>query len=136
MKSIKEKISKFMYKRYGMDELNTFLIYCYIILIFINIVIESIFIKVIELIIIVIIIIRMFSKDIYKRNMENRKYCDLKRKILKPFKMVKNKEYIYKKCHYCKTILKFKTPKKVGIKHSICPECKNRNTYLILKKKK
>ena len=81
---------------------------------------------------------RSFSKQLTIRRKENEKYLKIKRKIIHPIMDIKkylNDDYhIYRKCHHCNTILKLPIPNKRGIKHSKCPTCKKRNTFLILKK--
>ena len=64
----------------------------------------------------------------------------IKRKLLKPFKdfkrNCKDKDYVYKRCNKCKTIVKLPLPSKRGIKHAKCPKCKKRLTFITLKKLK
>lgn len=131
---------KFMYGRYGVDDLYKFLMYLYIILVIINLYIKSNILSIIELIILIIMFSRFFSKNIYKRSNENVKYLNIKRKILKPFnnikKNYKDNEYIYKKCRHCKKLLKLPIPYSRGIKEVKCPKCKKTFKMLVLKKEK
>ena len=64
------------------------------------------------------------------------KFKDIKKCIIKPFDNIKDKDKVYRRCHKCHTMLKLPVPKKRGIKHSTCPKCKKRNTFLILKQVK
>ena len=130
-----KKIYDFMKYRYGIDEFYKFLLMFVLFLLIINIFLNSIIIRILELIFIIVMIYRVFSLNKYKRVKENNEYLDLKRKVLNLFKKNKN-NFIYKKCHKCKTILKLKIPNKRGIKHVKCPTCNKRNTYLIIKKSK
>ena len=140
MNNFYNKIYKFMYGRYGIDELYKFSFKLYIILFILNIFINSKIINTLEWILIITMIYRSFSKQTTKRKKENDKYLKIKKKIIKPFtdkkKLIKDKNHIYKKCHHCKTILRLPLPSKRGIKHSKCPTCKKRNTFLILRKLK
>ena len=136
-----EKLQKFMYGRYGrIDDLYKFLFWLYIILLIINLFLNNLIITIIELLLVIIMFYRLFSKKIYKRSNENKKYLKLKNKLLKPFKNIKrniaDKNYIYKKCPKCKTILKLPVPTKRGIKHAKCPTCKKKLRVLALKKLK
>ena len=136
-----EKLQKFMYGRYGrIDDLYKFLFLLYIILLIINLFLNNIIITIIELLLVIIMFYRLFSKKIYKRSNENQKYLKLKNKLLKPFKNIRrnitDKNYIYKKCPKCKTILKLPVPTKKGIKHAKCPTCKKKLRVLALKKLK
>ena len=63
-----EKIRKFMYGRYGPDELYKFLFELYIVLIIINLFIRSNILNFISLLVIIYMLFRFFSKKIYKRS--------------------------------------------------------------------
>ena len=82
----------------------------------------------------------MISKNIYGRSKENVFFIRIKKKVLKPFNNIKrnykDKDHVYKKCHYCKTTLKLPLPSKRGFKKVKCPDCKKRNKFLILRKMK
>ncbi len=128
-----QKFVKFMSCRYGVDELYKVSMYLYFILLIINTFINSQIISIIELLIIFSMFYRAFSKDIYRRQKENQKYLELKRKIFNRNKKT-HSDYLYKKCHKCHKTLKLPVPSERGIKHVVCPNCKKRNTYLIMKK--
>ncbi len=127
---------KFMYGRYGIDELYKFLFKIYICLLIINLFLKSSILLIAELILMIIMFYRVFSKKIYNRSNENTKFLKIKKnifKIFKPNQSTIDKNHIYKNCHHCSTTLKLPIPPKKGIKHVKCPTCKKRNTYLILK---
>ena len=138
--NLRNKLIKFMYGRYGVDELYKFLFILYIITFIINIFLNSLILEIISLIIVLYTFYRVLSKNISKRCKENREYLKLKKKLIKPFKNIKrnisDKDHIYKKCSKCKTTLKLPTPYERGIKHTNCPKCKKRLTLLILKRQK
>ncbi len=132
---------KFMYGRYGIDNLHKFCLWLYIFIVIVNIFLHSNILIYIEIIIFIIVIYRMFSKNIYRRNLENQMYLKFKKILLKPFNNIKRnfldrKKYVYKKCHKCKTTLRLPIPYKRGVNHVICPECKNRITCFSLRRKK
>ena len=90
---------------------------------------------------------RFFSKKIYRRSNENRMFLKVKNKIVRPFKRLKkkiinryekitDKNYIYKKCNKCGTVLRLPIPDECGIKKVKCPKCKKRLRVLCLKKAK
>ena len=137
---LRNKLINFMYGRYGVDELYKFLFTLYIITFIINIFLKNLIIDIISIIIVVIIFYRVFSKNIYKRSKENRNYLKAKKAITKPInnlkRNIKDKDHIYKKCSKCKTTLKLPVPYERGIKHTKCPKCKKRITFLVLKKQK
>ena len=134
------KIAKFMYGRYGIDNLSKFLLKLLFIIFLFNILFRNYILLIIQLLLLVLIIYRIFSKKIYKRNKENMVYLKVKKTLMKPFNNIirnhKDKDHVYKKCHNCKKILKLPLPDKRGIKHVKCPNCKKRITFITLKKLK
>lgn len=142
-----EKIQKFMYGRYGPDDLYHFLFKLYICLLIIDLFIDFPILGYLELLIVIIMFYRFFSKKIYKRSDENILFLKYKKKITKPFKRtinnikkwfnnIKDKNYIYKKCHKCGTTIRLPLPDKYGIKKVKCPKCKKKHRVLCLKKEK
>ena len=138
MDKIMNKIYSFMQGRYGIDDIYKDGLILYLVLVILDIFFDSKILYVLQMTSILTLLYRSFSKQINKRKCENDKYLKFKRKMLKPIKDIKKYKkddyHIYKKCHYCDTILKLPIPNKRGIKHSKCPTCKKRNTFLILKK--
>lgn len=134
------KIHKFMSGRYGLDDLSNSFFILYFIILIVNIFFNNIWLSLIELILIFIILFRHLSKNIYQRSKENRQYLKFKKKILKHFtnlkRNIKDKDHIYKKCHKCHSTLKLPIPYERGIKHTKCPKCQNRLTFLVLRKEK
>lgn len=137
MSKWQRNIYQFMYGRYGIDDLYKFNLILYFILIIIDIFVNSKILSIIELMIATNIFYRVLSKNKYQRTRENELYLKIKNKVLKPFinikRNIQDKDYVYKKCHHCKTILRLPLPPTKGIRHSVCPTCKKRNTFLILK---
>ena len=132
---------RMMYGRYGVDNLSKFLFSLYIIIFVIGLFYKNFILDTIGLLLLFIVIFRFFSKNIYKRTKENQIYLKIKNKTLKPFKNIKRNfkernEHVYKKCHKCKTTLKLPLPYERGIKHAKCPTCKNKITFLCLRKQK
>ena len=123
---IKEALIRFMYGRYGSDSLNKFLLICYIIISALNLFIGSFILYILALGLAVYVFFRMFSRNIYSRQKENSRFLSYKSKITSFFTLNKNrfkerKTHIYKKCPYCKAILRF--PRKKGNHSSVCPKC-------------
>lgn len=136
----RDKFQKFMYGRYGPDDLYNFLFKLYIFLFILNIIINNYIINILELVVIFIMFYRFFSKKIYVRSNENQRFLKLKKQILVPFinikRNIKDKDHIYKKCRKCKTTLKLPLPSKRGIQHAKCPHCNKRVTLFTFKKEK
>jgi len=134
------KFQKFMYGRYGIDELYKFLLKLYVVIFVINIFLKSSILSCLELFIFFYMFFRFFSKNIYKRSDENVAFLKLKKQFLKPFKNIKrnikDKNHVYKKCHKCKKTLKLPLPGKRGVKHAKCPHCGKRLTVFVWKYQK
>lgn len=135
------KIARFMNGRYGIDDLYKFYAKIFFVLVLINLFFHNQILFYIELLIFVVMIYRVLSKNIYQRRKENAKFLHIKNQLLKPFSNLKRnyrdrKQYVYKKCHYCKTTLRLPLPSKRGIHHVKCPECKKRLTLFSLRKEK
>jgi transcription initiation factor IIE alpha subunit len=83
---------------------------------------------------------RFFSKKIYARSNENQLFLKIKKKILKPFRVIKmninDKNHIYKKCSKCGTILKLPLQSKAGFKKAKCPKCNKKVRLFTFKKEK
>lgn len=136
-----DKLYRFMYGRYGMDELYRFLLYLYIILVCISLFLKVPHLFFLELLVFLFMFYRVFSKDIKRRKKENKIYLDIRNKIVKPFQNMKRNwkdrnDFIYKKCHHCKTTLRLPLPSERGIKHVTCPKCKKSLRVLCLRKEK
>lgn len=134
------KVAKFMYGRYGIDDLTKFISKLLFIILLFNILFRSYILLIISLLLLIIIIYRSLSKKIYIRNKENNIYLKIKEILLKPFKNIirnyQDKDHIYKKCRKCKKTLKLPLPEKRGIKHTKCPNCKNKITFITFRKQK
>lgn len=133
MRKIRDKIFTFMYGRNGIDKFNLFLSKIYIILLialwvlslFVHpliYIIWSAFVTVLA----IYIVFRCFSKNIVKRQIENRNFLE----VISQFKTYSNlnkskirdrKTHIYKKCPYCKAVLRLKMIK--GKHRAACPRC-------------
>ncbi len=130
MRKLREKIAKLMYGRYGSDNLNNALFGLCFVLIIVNLFMSDalrLVFSAAEILILALIIYRCFSKNIYKRSAENRKYLALKGKAEQFFSLAKarwrdRKTHVYKKCPSCKATLRL--PKKKGEHLVDCPKCK------------
>lgn len=129
MNNLRNKINKFMIGRYGPDELYMFLfILCFIVLL-INTFVNSDILRIIEILILIILFSRYLSKNKTKRSKENKKYLEIKNKIIKKGQYIKKRykdrnTHTYRKCPNCKQ--KIRLPLKKG-KHTVkCPNCKNK----------
>ena len=115
MNKFKNKLYKFMYGRYGIDELYKIGLIVCLLLSFLNIFINSRVVTIVEFILLIILIIRSLSKNIIKRKYENSIYLNLKKKVRD------RKTHIYRKCPVCATVLRL--PMKKGEHTCKCPVC-------------
>ena len=129
---LRERLYRFMYGRYGSDNLSRFMLVLYFVLMFAGVFISNPWVGfvlwAVNLALLVIMTFRMFSKNIYKRQYENAKYLRVKNKISEFFKYLVNKwkfrkTHVYKKCPHCN--VKLKLPKKTGFHTVKCPKCHN-----------
>ncbi|HHV28204.1 hypothetical protein [Acetivibrio mesophilus] len=128
MGNFKSKLARFMYGRYGTDELSNWLFVVYFILLIANLFIRSNIISLLIYAVIFIVIFRTFSRNIYKRQRENEKFMKLWKPVkskgtltIQRIKDIKTKRY--RRCPHCKSVLRL--PRKTG-KHKVdCPRCHN-----------
>ena len=124
---LKEKFIRFMYGRYGTDELYRFLNIVFYILFIVNLFLGSYILALTVTALLIFMTYRVFSKNIAKRRMENEKYLSTKKRFDNFVKLQKNKwrdrkTHVYKKCPHCGAMLRF--PKKKGKHSASCPSCK------------
>ncbi|MGN1050787.1 MAG: zf-TFIIB domain-containing protein [Acutalibacteraceae bacterium] len=126
MRYIMDKISRFMYGRYGTDKLNLFIFVLWFIVAIVGLFTRSIVVSIIELLLIVLIFFRTFSRNIPRRQEENRKFIYAFQRVKSFFtlqgKKVKDrKTHRYVKCPYCKAQLRVR--KRKGVHTIRCPKC-------------
>ena len=123
----RDKITRFLYGRNLNDALNQALFWVYFALLVVNVFVRSTVLWVLELPLVVLYLFRFFSRNIYRRQIENRKFLKIMGKFTGFFKLQKNKfrdrkTHVYRKCPNCRAVLRL--PKKKG-KHSVnCPQCR------------
>ena len=125
---MKEKFYQFMQGRYGVDQLNIFLMIVSIICFIIEIILKNMFFSIGAYILWFILIFRMLSKNIYVRNQENEKYLNLINPLTNYYKCIRlnkdNRDYKHFICKKCKQVVR--VPKGHGKIIINCPSCKNK----------
>ena len=125
---MKEKIQRFMYGRYGMDQLNKFLMGVCLVLLVISIFVRFPLMNILVFALLILMYFRMFSRQIYNRAAENTKYMNLTggiRRSLTGFKTkVKDKDHNYYTCPNCKQTVR--VPRGKGKIEITCPKCKTK----------
>lgn len=127
MNDLKNKFIRFMYGRYGTDQLYIALIITCFILMLVNKFVHSNILSILLWVILILTFYRTFSKDIYRRRKENNMFL----KIWSPIKsnasvqirkMKDIRTHRYRKCPHCGKVLRL--PRKSG-KHTVtCPVCR------------
>lgn len=122
MNKFKEKLRKFMYGRYGLDELSQVMIYLALGLWVITIIFGSMMIDIVAFILIFMAYFRMFSKNTAKRYEELQRFLAWKQKVKNIPKTAKmRKTYHIYKCPGCRQ--KVRVPRGKGKIEISCPKC-------------
>ena len=131
MRNFLYKLQVFMQGRYGNDELTITLLVVALILALVSrftFGISRLILTILELALLCIMIFRIFSRNIYKRSYENRKFLPVYTAVTGWFKLTykrfrDGKTHRYYKCPQCKAQLRVKNVKG---EHTIrCPKCGN-----------
>lgn len=122
-------LNKFMYGRYGFDNLSRFMMILWFAIAFINLFFKSYILYAVTLIPAFLILFRMLSRNIIKRRAENARYQAIANKTGAWFsfrrqKLREIKTHRYRKCPHCSAVLRL--PRKTGVHTALCPRCKNR----------
>ncbi len=130
---LSDSYRRFMIGRYGIDELNIFLLIVSIACTLISRVFRSPIIGLVSWVPLLWLCFRMYSRNISGRYAEKEKFLALKRRFMAWFNIRKDawnnrKTHKYFRCKACKASIRL--PRGVGKVKVTCPKCKN----IILKK--
>lgn len=129
----RDKLIRFFSGRYGLDSLGRFLFFVYLVLAVTLTVVEFFYsspilfaIHLLLTALAVYVLFRMMSRSIYRRQAENRKFLGLRDNLVGWFNLQKSKyrdrkTHVYRKCPYCKSVLRLK--KIQGNHRAACPRC-------------
>ena len=135
MGSFRDKFLRFMYGRYGTDQLYYFMSVLWIIFSVVGLIVRHPVFYVISIIIVVLMIFRSMSRNHARRRRENEFFLKffnpVKREVLLMKDRIRDiKTARYRKCKHCKALIKL--PKVAG-KHTVkCPKCGERFDVNIL----
>lgn len=126
MEKIKLAIYQFMRGRYGSDTLNKVMLTIALVLILMNtFLFNNGIVTILTYVVLFLILFRSFSRNIYKRQLENRKFLRLFQPItnrVNIFKKQRNdKTHRYYTCPKCKQNVR--VPKGLGKIEIKCPRC-------------
>jgi hypothetical protein len=122
-----KRFSRFMQGRYGNDKLNIFIAFILIFLGIISFFPHNYILNIIQLIVFALFFLRFFSRNIYKRQSENKKFMKLAAPVEKYVKnlmrQLKDRDNKYFKCPKCSANLR--VPRNRGLITVHCPVCKH-----------
>lgn len=125
MDKLKEKLSRLMYGRYGIDQLGNFMMWAVVAMMIFGAVVRSSLIYTLALVLIVWADVRIMSKNHSKRYAENQKFLELKNRVVGFFRggtrAFKDKEHCYFRCPSCHQ--QVRVPKGKGHIEIRCPKC-------------
>lgn len=123
---MKEKILRFMYGRYGTDQLSKFMLVVSLILLIVSSFTGNAGLYILSVVLLVYMYFRMFSKNVRKRYEENMKYLKYHHRLknfLNTFRRdmtIRKTHHIYR-CPNCSQ--KIKIPRHKGRVAIKCPKC-------------
>ena len=132
MSGFRDKLNRWMYGRYGTDQLNRFIMAVTVVFLVLSLFTNYKIFYWLAVVGIFLMYFRMLSKNIYKRSAENTKYLNATAGIRRSFARMKSrsrdKTHCYFKCPSCRQTVRVPRGKgKISIK---CPKC---NTEFIKK---
>lgn len=127
MNSFKDKMARFMYGRYGMDQLSRNLSLICLVLLIVTMFVRNNVIYMIALVGIVYTYFRVFSRNISRRSEENEKYLRFHYKIVGKlnkikFRITDSKTHRIFRCPSCSQ--KIRVPRGKGKISIKCPKCR------------
>ncbi len=126
MPNWKDKMIRMMYGRYGADTLYAFLQVLFWIVFVVNLFVRSSILSLFSSLILVWMLFRFFSRNIEKRRKENECFLRISKPMrsfisLQKMRWRERKNKRFRRCPYCKTILRL--PIKKGVHVASCPKC-------------
>ncbi|MDQ0361949.1 hypothetical protein [Breznakia pachnodae] len=131
MGKIKNALYRFLQGRYGNDQLNKFIYVILFAVLLLNLfVVKSSYMTIATYLLLAILLFRTYSRNIYKRRMENTKFLNLTKPIRRRFSILsknrKDKANKYYLCPSCSQTVRVPRGKgKIEIK---CPKCQTKFT--------
>ncbi|HHU50000.1 MAG: hypothetical protein ACOYEH_01565 [Caldicoprobacterales bacterium] len=129
MGSFRDRLIRFMYGRYGTDQLNIALFVIYFLLLLINLFTRNLILPILMWAVLIWTLFRSLSRNIYARQRENMFFLKLWRPVksgitLNLRRLREIRTHRFRRCIRCKTVLRL--PRRTG-KHKVrCPRCQHR----------
>ena len=125
----RDRLSRFMYGRYGQDQFSRFLLGVCLVLLILSFFIRIPGLGILILMLLGYVYFRMLSKNITSRSAENRKYLELKERFLrffkgKPGRAQRQGDNMIFRCPKCSQ--KIRIPCGKGMVEITCPRCRTK----------
>lgn len=122
-------IARFMYGRYGADELNLVLMWLYLGLAFLSMIPGLYVFSLLSMALLIWSCFRSLSRNLEARRRELVRYLALKRRVMDRFRLQKakwrdRKTHVYFRCPKCRAVIR--VPKRKGGGTVSCPKCGHR----------
>lgn len=125
---MRERLNRFMYGRYGQDQLNQFILLVGFVLVVINMFVRSGILSGLVLAVLIICYYRMLSRDTYRRSEENRRYLELRGRVTSRFHKrsayERQQDRMYRIYHCPSCHQKVRVPRGKGKIIVTCPKCR------------
>lgn len=122
---MRNAFQRFMYGRYGNDQLNTALVVLYLILWLLEMITHFSLFGLLSTILVFVVLFRMLSRNLYKRREENVKFLRRADPVIRWYRlqrtMRRDKDHIYFKCPNCSQQLR--VPRGKGKITVTCRSC-------------
>ena len=129
------RLMQFLSGRYGIDNLFYVLFSLSAVLAFINIFLRLVVLQIIVYIIMIYAFFRVMSRNTLARSRENRAVLGIINNIKSKIDLRRQRRadytHIYKKCPYCRAVLRL--PRKKGKHTTVCPKCNKSFTVRVFK---
>lgn len=112
-----DKLRRFLYGRYGGDQLGVLLLVCGVVLALLGSFTRLYWLGFLSYIPLLLAIFRMYSRNIYKRRAENQRFLQL-------FGPIRDRQHRYYACPHCRQ--KIRVPRGKGKIRITCPKCGER----------
>jgi len=129
MSKFKNSLYRFLQGRYGNDQLNKFIYVLLFVSLLLNLFIfKAFYLTIITYLLLAVLLFRTYSRNIYKRRMENTKFLNLTKPIRKRFSILnknrKDKAHKYYLCPNCSQSIR--VPRGKGRIEIKCPKCQTK----------
>ena len=126
MEKLRERLTRFMSGRYGMDKLYGLIMGLCLVLLAVEALTKSPIVGALAWALMIVALYRSFSRDCEKRSLENEKYLALTKGLRKRVSLCLRKlkgirRFRYRSCPRCRAVIEM--PARKGRRTIVCPRC-------------